>query len=117
MSDELPLIIAVLARLAPIIKQPFWAFSTEVSPAIIKGRELQTRSTGGTSLTCVLAHIAEQRPTAAVIITDGFVETVDRRLLTAIRNTHLHVIVTRRGATHAVRAAGLRYTQLGEVPR
>jgi len=117
MSPELPLILAVLSQLSQHIQQPFWAFSTVVSPATIRGGRLQTTSTGGTSLACVLRHVAEQRPAAAVVITDGYIEPIEPALCANTSATQLHVIVTRHGTTRPIEAAGLRYTQLAEVPQ
>ena len=33
----------------------------------------EVKSTGGTDLACVLAHVAEHRPKKALVITDGYV--------------------------------------------
>jgi hypothetical protein len=117
MDDEMPAVIALLARLSRYIRRPFWAFSTEVAPAVIeKGGLLNTRTTGGTRLGCVLEHIAKTRPEAAVVLTDGYVEQLERRDIMKIKGTRLHILVTRDGSAAAVERAGLPYTQLDKVP-
>ena len=116
MDAELPLIIGLLRLLSRYIQRPFWAFSTEVAPAIIKGGQLQTITSGGTSMTCVLRHVAETRPTSAVVVTDGYIEALDTRLIATTSGTRLHTIITRDGHPWGLERAGIPYTQLDEVP-
>lgn len=116
MDEEMPLIVGLLARLAGYIRRPFWAFSTVVVPARIKGGRLLSRSSGGTSLRCVLEHLARTRPAMAVIITDGYVEALAPGDLEIARATRLHAIVTHDGDTGPLRAAGIRCTQLSRLP-
>jgi predicted metal-dependent peptidase len=98
------------------IRRPFWAFSNEVSPAVIERGSLKTATTGGTSMACVLEHVSKTRPDAAIIITDGYIEALDRRLVTKTAGTRLHVLVTRDGNPNLINRAGLAYTQLDGVP-
>jgi len=116
MNAELPLVIALLARLSRHIRRPFWAFSDEVAPAVIERGQLRTLTTGGTSLACVLAHVARTRPGAAVIVTDGYVDRIDPGLVAAASRTRLHALVTRDGNPAALQRAGLPYTQLERLP-
>ena len=74
MNTFLDALIALLAGFNSHIRQPLWAFSTEVHPARIVAGELQTSTTGGTMLGCVYQHIRQTRPEKALIVTDGFVE-------------------------------------------
>jgi hypothetical protein len=117
MSAEMPLIVALLARLGKHIRQPLWAFSDVVAPAVIKHNRLYADTTGGTSISCVLQHVATTRPGSAVIVTDGYIETLDSRLLTKTAATRLHAIVTRDGSPHSLARAGIPYTQLGSLPQ
>lgn len=117
MNAEMPLIVALLARLSRHIKRPFWAFSNRVAPAVIRDGQLLADTTGGTSMTCVLEHLAKTRPRAAVVVTDGYIERLDRELLAACRATHLHAIVTRDGNAGELHRAGIPYTQLGRLPQ
>jgi hypothetical protein len=117
MTREMPEIIALLARLGRYIRRPFWAFSDVVAPAVIKDGELQTSTTGGTSMGCVLRHIETHRPRAAVVVTDGYIESLAPRAVRRIGTTRLHAIVTREGSPTALARAGVPYTQLGRMPQ
>jgi predicted metal-dependent peptidase len=95
---------------------PFWAFSDEVSPATIVDGKLQTNSTGGTSMSSVLQHIAKERPLCAVVITDGYIESVSQALLEKTKGTKITAIVTRKGSTSEIEHAGIPCIQLGSYP-
>ena len=116
MNAEMPLIIGLLARLGSFIHKPLWAFSDVVAKAEIVNGRLLADTTGGTSMACVLEHIAETRPAAAVVVTDGYIETLSRGLLAGVRGTRLHVIVTRDGSPAMLQQAGISYSQLSELP-
>ena len=74
MNSFLDALIALLSGFSSHIRQPLWAFSTQVQPARIVAGELQTSTTGGTMLGCVYQHIRQTRPAKALIVTDGFVD-------------------------------------------
>ena len=116
MNAEMPLIVALLARLGTHIRRPFWAFSNVVAPARIINNRLRADTTGGTSIACVLAHLARTRPQSAVIVTDGYIESVEPQWLSACAGIRLHVIVTRDGSPALLQRAGIPYTQLGRLP-
>jgi len=116
MNAEMPLIIGLLARLGSFIHKPLWAFSNVVAKAEIVNGRLLADTTGGTSMACVLEHIAETRPAAAVVVTDGYIETLSPGLLAGVRGTRLHVIVTRDGSPAMLQQAGISYSQLSELP-
>jgi len=116
MSAEMPLIIGLLAKLGSYIRKPLWAFSDIVAKAeIVRGR-LLTDTTGGTSMSCVLEHIVETRPDAAVVVTDGYIEPLPQALVTSVTSTRLHAIVTRDGSPAQLKHAGISYSHLSEVP-
>jgi len=117
MNAELPLVISLLHQLRKSIRMPFWAFSTEVAPARIECGQLVTDTTGGTSMECVLHHIATTKPKSAVVVTDGYIEQVDKRLLRKCKPTQITAIVTRDGCPSRLREAGIRYVQLEAVPQ
>jgi hypothetical protein len=118
MNAEMPLVVALLGRLSQWVRRPFWAFSTEVVPAVIERGVLKAGTSGGTSLECVLAHVEKTRPACAVIVTDGFVETIPKKRIAALaRTTRLHAIVTRDGNPSLLKAAGIPYSQLGRLPK
>ncbi len=116
MNAEMPLIVALLGRLTPYIRRPFWAFSNVVAPARIEQGRLIADTTGGTSLGCVLDHVARTRPRAAIIVTDGYVEHIKAAQMAAAGGTRLHAIVTRDGNAALLQRAGLPYTQLSRLP-
>jgi len=116
MSKEMPLIIALLARLGSHIRRPFWAFSDVVAPAVIRDGQLHADTTGGTSMACVLRHLAQTRPRAAVVVTDGYIESLTQAQVCAAAGVRLHAIVTREGSPAALQRAGIGYTQLGRLP-
>ena len=117
MNAEMPLVVALLGQLSSWIRRPFWAFSTEVVPAVIERGVLRAGTSGGTSLACVLEHVAKTRPTCAVIVTDGYVEAIAKRQVAALGHTRLHAVVTRDGNPAPLRAAGIPYSQLGRLPQ
>lgn len=117
MNAEMPLVIGLLNRLRRAIRMPFWAFSNVVAPARIQNGALRTDTTGGTSLGCVLEHIARTRPEAAVIVTDGFIEHLPRELVAPTSATRIHTLLTRDGSPLELNRAGLSYTQLPKVPK
>ena len=116
MNAEMPLIIGLLARLGSFIRKPLWAFSDVVAKAEIVNGRLLADTTGGTSMACVLEHIAETRPAAAVVVTEGYIETLSPALLAGVRGTRLHVIVTRDGSPAMLHQAGISYSQLSRLP-
>jgi hypothetical protein len=117
MNAEMPLIVALLGHLSSWIRRPFWAFSTEVVPAVIERGVLRAGTSGGTSLACVLEHVAKTRPACAVIVTDGYVEAIAKRQVAALGHTRLHAVGTRDGNPALLRAAGIPYSQLGRLPQ
>jgi predicted metal-dependent peptidase len=116
MNAEMPLVIGLLNRLGRHIRRPFWAFSDEIAPAVIENGQLRTSTTGGTSMQCVLEHVAKTRPDAAIVVTDGYIESISPKLVAKTQGTRLHVLVTRGGNPGLIAKAGLSYTQLEKVP-
>ena len=116
MNAEMPLIVQLLRLLSRYIRRPFWAFSDEVAPATIVNGQLRAATSGGTSMSCVLQHIAETRPASAVVVTDGYIERLEGSLVSSIGNTRLHAIISRDGSPAELRNAGIPYTQLARIP-
>lgn len=116
MNAEMPLVIGLLNRLGRHIRRPFWAFSDHVAPAVIENGQLRTATSCGTSMQCVLEHVAMTRPDAAIVVTDGFIESISRSLVAKTQGTRLHVLITRDGNPNLIAKAGLPYTQLEKVP-
>ena len=116
MNAEMPLVVALLGRLSTYIRRPFWAFSNVVAPARIEQGRLIADTTGGTSMGCVLDHVARTKPRAAIVVTDGYIEALSPKQVAATAATRLHVIVTRDGNAALLQRAGLPYTQLSRLP-
>lgn len=116
MNAEMPHIVALLAQLGPRIHRPLWAFSNVVAPAEIVRGQLKAQTSGGTSMQCVIEHVARTRPAAAIVLTDGYIETLPRKLIAKIDGIRLHVLVTRDGNPAQIARAGLPYTQLEKLP-
>ncbi len=117
MNAEMPLMIALLGRVSRWIRRPFWAFSDVVAPAVIERGQLKAQTTGGTSMGCVLEHVARTRPTAAIVVTDGYIESLDPEVVRrALAGTRFTAIVTRDGNPAQLKRVGIPYTQLEKVP-
>lgn len=116
MNSEMQALVGLLGRLRRYIRQPFWAFSDEVAPAIIRNGVLEASTSGGTAMNCVLAHFAKSKADKAVVITDGYIERCDPGLLEAIREKTLHILVSRDGSGHEFERIGLPYHQLDPYP-
>jgi hypothetical protein len=117
MNAEMPLIVKLLNRLGRYIERPFWAFSNVVARAVIENGRLVADTTGGTSMKCVLEHVARTRPSAAVIVTDGYIERLSPELVRSASSTRLHAIVTRDGSPNLLQQARIPFTQLGRFPQ
>ena len=116
MHAEIPHIVSLLGRLQTHIRKPLWAFSDEVAAAVIRGGRLITSTSGGTSMTCVLEHLCKTRPAAAVIVTDGYIETVSKQLIRKVKGIRIHALLSRDGSATKLKEAGIHYTQLGRLP-
>ncbi len=116
MNQEMTALVTLLNRMRRWIRSPFWAFSDLVAPAVIEGGQLRTSTTGGTSMNCVLEHLARTRPAKALVITDGYIEACDPRLLREVSGITLHALVSRHGNPARLEAAGIPCTQLSAFP-
>lgn len=116
MDKEIPHVVRLLGQLGAYIRRPLWAFSDEVAPARIVNGFLRTDTTGGTSMSCVLRHLARTQPSAAVIVTDGYIEEVPTKLLSQASGTRIHVLLTNGGSPSMLNKAGLAFTQLQRIP-
>ena len=116
MNAEMPVIIALLNQLRRHIKMPFWAFSDKVAPAVIENFQLKTQTTGGTSMKCVLVHLAATRPDSAVVFTDGYIEKLEPADVKKTTGIKFHVILSRDGSPDILKKAGIPYIQLDRIP-
>ena len=116
MHAEMQSLVQLLRRLIRYIRTPFWAFSTQVAPAVIRKGVLETSTSGGTSINCVLSHFADSDIDRAVVITDGYIEQCDSSLLQRLGRKTLHAIVSRDGSTTELDRAGISCHQLEQFP-
>ncbi len=116
MNAEMGLLIALLGHLSRWIRRPFWAFSDEVAPAVIENGQLKTSTSGGTSLACVIDHLKKTRPSAAVIITDGYIERLPANTAASLAPTRVHALISRDGDPRLLTEAGIPTTQLPRIP-
>lgn len=73
MDEILPTLISSLGHFSKLISWPIWAFSTRVYPANIINGQFRSKTSGGTSLECVMEHIAKFPAKRVLLVTDGFV--------------------------------------------
>ncbi len=118
MELELQQLVGLLWRLRDWIRRPFHAFSNGVVPARIENGKLLTRTTGGTQFNDVLEHVVRHRPGRSLVVTDGFIEPIDRRLLDRLRanRDELHVLVAAFGTAEPFERAGIPATRLPPLP-
>ena len=105
MSDELQAVVALLHRFERHLRRPFWAFANTVEPALITDGKLQTRSTGGTSVACVVDHLRRTRPLKALIVTDGFVERLPSKDY-SVPGVTVEVLLTAKGTGEVLQVSG-----------
>jgi hypothetical protein len=116
MNGEMQALVHLLTRLSAHIQKPFWAFSDEVAPAVIRRGILETSTSGGTSMNAVLKHFAGSDREKAVVITDGYIEDCDETLLARVKQKSLFAIVSRDGSAAQLEAADIPYFQLEPFP-
>jgi hypothetical protein len=87
-----------------------------VVPATIEKGILKTSTSGGTSINCVLAHIAATKPEKALVVTDGYIESCDALLLRSTRDQDIRALVSRDGSTAELRRASIPCKQLDKYP-
>jgi hypothetical protein len=60
---------------------------------------------------------AKTRPAAAIVVTDGYIERLDRAAVRkALNDTRLTALVTRDGNAAELHRVGIPYRQLDKVP-
>lgn len=78
MFNDLPLFFDLLNYVQELIITPIWEFSTKIVPVQIQDIEDRViKSTGGTSINCVLQHVIQHQYNKILIITDGEVESIE----------------------------------------
>jgi len=116
MHGEIQALVHLLTRLSVYVQKPFWAFSDDVVPAVIRKGILETATSGGTSIDAVLRHFADSDREKAVVITDGYIADCDQALLARLKQKSLFAIVSRDGSPAQLERAGIPYFQLEPFP-
>ncbi len=111
MSQDLQAVTALLHRFERHLRRPFYAFANTVEPAEFQKGRLVTKSTGGTSLACVLEHLRRTRPEKALVITDGFVEQLPPWAY-ALAGVKVEVLLTAKGTLDVLRPSGWPISRL-----
>ncbi len=113
MNWALPLLYGALRPLEQLLYEKVHLFSTEVHdislPALRRGT---VRSTGGTSIASVTAHMVAKRVRRALVLTDGRVGRVPEAHRDALRRRRVGVVLTAGGLSHFAREMGWRVARL-----
>lgn len=112
MRGYLPGLLRMLQTYLPMIRKPFWAFSTEVVPARLQKGKLTTNSTGGTSITAVFDHMVTTQARRVLVITDGYVE----RGICIPKGTVVEALIPHNGYADILQSAGVRVSRLPPMP-
>jgi len=112
MSEELGHLVQLLGLLRPYIRMPLYAFSTDVVPARFTKGVLEIKSTGGTAIEPVFNHIRQHNFRRALIISDGYVESISSAMLSGLDRRQIHVLLSAKGSPHQFEENGIRYRQL-----
>lgn len=114
MNSELERLTRLLHRFNRYLRRPFHAFADTVEPARIEQGRLITKTTGGTTLTCVFDHLRRTRPTKALVITDGFVENLPRDRA-RVDGVSVHFLISAGGSDQILRDYGHPISRLTEL--
>jgi len=115
MSAELDQLITLLHCFRDNIRNPLWAFSDEVYPAVFRNGALEYKTSGGTQIGCVLRHFREKKIKKCLIVTDGYVERIDHNMLSGIDTAGIAVIVSADGSANEFERHGIKHYQLKQL--
>ena len=112
MGEELKELVRLLQSFTLVFNIKIWAFSNKVLPARISPFAFSAYSTHGTDIACVFENIAKSRQSKFLIITDGEVGDISKRMLESVRGKKMAVLVSARGTGEKFQAAGIKWEQL-----
>ena len=115
MIAEIDQLITLLNSFRDKIKKPLWAFSDEVCPAVFRNGSLEFKTSGGTQIGCVFRHIREKKIKKCLIVTDGYVEEIDQKMLSGIDTAGISVIVSADGSANEFERHGIKHYQLKKI--
>lgn len=113
MCDEINALLGLLKQYHTWIRQPMWAFSTNVTRAEFKDGRLQTISTGGTDIDPVIKHIATTGPEKAIIVTDGGFSAASSENMHRARRTEIHVLLSQHSRHQTLKEMRVTVHELG----
>lgn len=116
MSTELDELVTILYKLRRWLIKPIYTFSTIVEPAVFVDGKLDYVTTGGTSVAPVLEHMRTSRVRRALIITDGYVESISSEMMVGLNPNQIQVLLTSSGRDDEFREAGIQTHWLPELP-
>lgn len=117
MNKEIQQLISLLHQLRDHLQQPFYSFADVVGPARFSGGKVIIRSSGGTRIDIVFEHMRKNQFKKALIVTDGYFDTISDADLKGIQRRDIHFLISVAGNTSKVAEKGLDYRQLPELPK
>lgn len=114
--EELRELVQLLHSFRGQIARPLWTFADTVARARFEHGVLVTRSSDGTNIHAVLEHVAQTRPPAALIVTDGVLGSISKEYLEACHATRLCALVTGEGDCSDLRRARIPFHELDPLP-
>ncbi|OLY90722.1 Predicted metal-dependent peptidase [Cnuella takakiae] len=112
MHAELEALVGLLHHFHKELRRPLWVFSNDVYPASFRNGKLRYESTGGTSIGCVFDQLRKQPVRKALIVTDGYVESITPEMLVGIDKNQVQVLVSADGDASAFEDNGLPFYKL-----
>ncbi|MBK6774090.1 MAG: hypothetical protein IPG78_18505 [Ignavibacteria bacterium] len=115
MNEEIDRLISLLHLFRSYIKMPLHVFSNQVEDAsFVKGKMVYT-STHGTSIGPVFDHMRKHRIRKSLIVTDGYVEKMDEKMLRGLQKNKIKLLVSATGNPEQFSQLGLAYCQLKDI--
>ncbi len=112
MYEEIDRLISLLHLFRSYIKMPLHVFSNQVEDASFVKGKMVYKSTHGTSIGPVFDHMRKHKIRKSLIVTDGYVETMNEKMLTGLQKNKIKVLVSATGNPEQFSRLGLPYCQL-----
>ena len=115
MNEEIDRLISLLHLFRSYIKMPLHVFSNQVEDASFVKGKMVYNSTHGTSIGPVFDHMRKHRIRKSLIVTDGYVEKMDEKMLRGLQKNKIKVLVSAEGNPEQFSRLGLAYCQLKDI--
>ena len=115
MNDEISELVGLLYYFKKKIQIRLLVFSNYVSEANFINGKLQFESSGGTSISAVFDHIRENKINKSLIITDGYIETIEKNMLIGIKKEDIKVLISSVGDPAEFNKNKIQYLQLEKL--